>query len=64
LIIAAILVHLSAHAVYALSRDPTPLSMFTGRKPVSVPPTGQRWMAALLTALATVALVWSGLELV
>ncbi len=64
LIIAAILVHLSAHAVYALRRDPMPLSMFTGRKPASVPPTDQRWIAALLTAFAAVALVWSGLELV
>lgn len=64
LIIAAILVHLSAHAVYGWRRDPTPLSMFTGRKAVAVQPTEQRWTAALLTAVVAAALVWSGLELV
>lgn len=64
LIIAAILVHLSAHVVYGLRGDLTPLSMFTGRKSVAVPPTDQRWTAALLTAVAVAALIWSGLELV
>jgi cytochrome b len=64
LIIAAIVVHLSAHAVYALRRDPTPLSMFTGRKAVSVQPTDQHWTAALLTAAAVVSLVWYALQLV
>jgi cytochrome b len=64
LILAAIVVHLSAHVVYALRRDPTPLSMFNGHKPVAVPPTEQRWAAALLTAVGAMALVWMGLRLV
>ncbi len=60
-IIAAIAVHLAGHLVYGLRRDPAPLSMFTGRKAVAVPPTDQRWAAAIVTATVVLLAVWLGL---
>ena len=51
LVLGAVCVHLAAHAIYGLVlRDPTPLAMFTGRKPVALPPTPHFWLRALLTA--------------
>jgi cytochrome b len=61
-IIGLIGVHLTAHVVYGLMRDPTPLSMFTGRKRVEAAATPQFWIRGLLTAAATAALVWYALE--
>jgi cytochrome b len=57
-------VHLLAHVIYALRRDPTPLSMFTGRKPVAVPPTRHLMWRGVLTAAAAAAAVWWGLSVV
>ncbi|HEX7034476.1 MAG TPA: cytochrome b/b6 domain-containing protein [Pseudomonadales bacterium] len=62
-VLALIAVHLLAHLVYALRRDPTPLSMFTGRKPVALPPTRHRPVRALVTALVCAGAVWWGLSL-
>jgi cytochrome b len=55
-------VHLLAHAVYGLRRDPTPLSMFTGYKTVAAVPTRHRLLRGLATAAASAALVWWGLS--
>lgn len=63
-VLALIAVHLLAHLVYALRRDPTPLSMFTGRKRIAVPPAQHLPVRALLTALASAVMVWWGLSLV
>lgn len=61
---AFIAVHLLAHVVYGLRRDPTPLAMFSGRKPTSVTPLGRQYgVRALITAAAAAAAVWLGLEL-
>ena len=50
LILAAIGIHLAAQVVYGLLlRDPTPLSMFTGRKPLPLPGTPHFWLRAALT---------------
>ena len=61
LILAAIGVHLTAHAVYGfVLRDRTPLAMVTGRKPVDLPSTPHFWLRAgftLALALGVVALV-------
>ncbi|MFU8816669.1 MAG: cytochrome b/b6 domain-containing protein [Pseudomonadales bacterium] len=54
-------VHLSAHVVYALRGDPTPLSMFTGRKRVATQPTRHLLVRGLLTAAAAAVAVWWGL---
>ena len=52
-------VHLTAHAIYAARRDPTALSMFTGRKPVRLPALpAQLPLRALATALGAASLVW------
>jgi cytochrome b len=59
-----IALHLLAHAIYGLRRDPTPLSMFTGRKPVAVVPTRNLILRGLLTAAAAAAAVWWGLSAV
>ena len=64
LVLAAVAVHLAAHVVYALRGDATPLAMFTGRKAVDVSPTVYRVWAALVTAAASAAAVWSFLWLV
>ncbi len=60
-IIACIAVHLTAHIVYAVHKDRTPLAMFTGHKPVPVPATPDYWLRALVTALIAGGLVWGGL---
>lgn len=63
LILATVGVHLTAHAVYGLAlRNPTPLAMFTGRKPDRdhLPSTPHFWLRAGLTlilAAGAVALV-------
>jgi cytochrome b len=57
-------VHLLAHVIYALRRDPTPLSMFTGRKPVAVAPARHLLVRGATTAAAAAALVWWGLSVV
>ena len=61
-IIACAVVHLLAHAVYALRRDSTPLAMFTGSKPADVAETPDYWMRALVTAAIAGGLVWGALE--
>jgi len=54
--------HLTAHAIYAARRDPTPLGMFTGRKPVRLPAlTAHLPVRALVTAVGAAALVWGAL---
>jgi len=59
LVLGLIGAHLTAHAIYAMRRDPTPLSMFTGRKPVRLPSlSAQLPVRALATALGAAALVW------
>lgn len=58
LILAAIGIHLAAHAVYGfVLRDRTPLAMFTGRKAVPLPSTPHFWLRAMLTALLAVGVV-------
>lgn len=50
LVLGAVCVHLAAHAIYGVVlRDPTPLAMFTGRKPVALPATPHFWLRAVLT---------------
>ncbi len=61
-IIACIAVHLSAHIVYALRGDGTPLAMFTGEKASACPETPDYWWRALVTAITAGGLVWAGLE--
>ena len=39
--------HITANAVYAMMRDPTPLAIFTGRKDVDLPPTQQYLLRGL-----------------
>ena len=51
LVLGAGVVHLAAHAVYALLRDPTPLAMFTGRKRLELPATPHFWVRAGVTSL-------------
>ncbi len=63
-VLALIGVHLLAHLIYALRRDPTPLSMFTGRKPVAAEPVRHLPVRALITAAAAAAAVWWGLSVV
>ncbi|MXW52209.1 MAG: cytochrome B [Gammaproteobacteria bacterium] len=61
-LIALVAVHLTAHVVYALRRDPTPLAMFTGRKRAAVEPAANHWLRAALTAaLAAIAVLAGGL---
>ena len=61
-LIALVAVHLTAHVVYALRRDPTPLAMFTGRKRAAVGPAANHWLRAALTAaLAAIAVLAGGL---
>ncbi|MDE0450890.1 MAG: cytochrome b/b6 domain-containing protein [Gammaproteobacteria bacterium] len=64
-IIALVATHITANAVYAMMRDPTPLAIFTGRKPLDLPPTEQHLLRALFTAAGAAlvvygALAWSG----
>jgi cytochrome b len=63
-VLGLIAVHLLAHVIYGLRRDPTPLSMFTGRKPVAAIPTRQLFVRGVLTAAAAAAAVWWGLSIV
>jgi len=51
LVLGAGVVHLAAHAVYALLRDPTPLAMFTGRKRLELPSTPHFWVRAVVTSV-------------
>ncbi|MAT83793.1 MAG: cytochrome B [Gammaproteobacteria bacterium] len=52
--------HLTAHVIYGLRRDPTPLGMFTGRKPSSLPALGRHLpVRAGITAAAAAAAVWA-----
>lgn len=51
LVLGAGVVHLAAHAVYGLMRDPTPLAMFTGRKRQELPATPHFWVRAAATSL-------------
>ena len=60
-VLGLISVHLAAHVVYALQRDPTPLSMFTGQKRVHTKPARNLLARGLVTAAATAAAVWWGL---
>ena len=64
-LIALIAIHLTAHVVYAVQRDRTPLAMFTGRKRVTaetveVKMSGSYWLRAALTAIAAAAIVQMG----
>ena len=56
-LITLVAVHLTAHVVYAVRRDPTPLAMFTGRKRAAVEPTANHWWRAALTAALAAAVV-------
>ena len=60
-IIACVAAHLTAHLVYALQRDKTPLAMFTGRKPAQASATPDYWLRALATAALAGGAVWAGL---
>ncbi len=62
-VIVLIGVHLLAHLIYGLKRDPTPLSMFTGRKRMTVTPARHLSVRAVITAAAVTATVWWGLSL-
>ncbi len=62
-VMALIAVHLLAHLIYAVKRDPTPLSMFTGRKRVAVEPVRHLLVRGVVTATAAAAAVWWGLSL-
>lgn len=64
LVIAAIVVHLSAHLVYALKGSTLPLSMFTGRKllPAGYESTQSRVLWAMMTALVTLGLIFGAGE--
>jgi cytochrome b len=58
-VIVLIGVHLTAHLIYGLLRNPTPLGMFTGRRPFDgAPIAGHHWLRALLTAAAAAGAVW------
>lgn len=59
-VIALISVHLTAHVVYGVRGDATPLAMFTGSKQAAVAPTADYAWRALLTAALAAAIVWFG----
>lgn len=62
LVLGAVCVHLLAHVVYgAVLRDPTPLAMFTGRKPntESLPSTSHFWLRAGFTVLLALGVVFA-----
>lgn len=62
-VIGLICVHLLAHVVYALLRNPTPLGMFTGRKPYAGPPLQRHlWWRAVITAAAAAGGMWWALD--
>lgn len=60
LVLALVTTHLTAHVVYALRGDATPLSMITGRKAADVAPTEEHYLRAAATVAAAAALVWWG----
>ena len=60
-IIALVATHLTANAVYAMMRDPTPLAIFTGRKALDLPPTEQHLLRGMFTAAAAAGLVYGAL---
>ena len=62
-IVALVATHLAAHAVYAAMRDPTPLSMITGRKMFDGPATEQYLTRGLATIAAAAGLVYVALRL-
>lgn len=66
LILAAIAMHLTAHVVYGLKRDPLPLSMFTGKKrlPGGLEDTQAFSVRGLLVGLVSAGLIWAALTLV
>lgn len=52
---AAVVVHLLAHLIYGIVlRDPTPLSMITGQKRVTLPTVSTPWVRALVSLAAGV----------
>ena len=57
LIVALVSTHVAAHIVYGVLRDPTPLAMFTGKKPIDVPPTPHYAWRAAATLLGSALLV-------
>lgn len=61
-VLALVAVHLTAQLVYALRRDPTALSMFTGRKRIAAQPARHLLGRALVTAAVAGAAVWWGLQ--
>ena len=61
-IAALIATHVAAHAVYAAMRDPTPLSMISGRKAVDTPATEQYLVRSLVTIAAAGGLVYVALR--
>ena len=62
-ILVLIATHVTAHAVYAAMRDPTPLSMITGRKAFDGPATEQYLARGLATIAAAAGLVYVALRL-
>lgn len=66
LVLAAIAMHLTAHLVYGLRRDPLPLAMFTGTKqlPAGLQDTPAHGLRGLLVGLVSAGLVWAALTLV
>ncbi len=63
LVIALVATHLTAHLVYAAMRDPTPLSMVTGRKAVDLPATGDYLLRGAVTVAATGGFVYGALRI-
>ncbi len=65
LVLAAIGMHLLAHLLYGLRRDPLPLGMITGRKrvPGGLPPAASLGWRGTILGLASGSAVWALLEL-
>ena len=61
-IVALIATHITAHAVYAAMRDPTPLSMITGNKAFDGPATEHHLARGLATIAAAAGLVYAALR--
>lgn len=50
LVLVAVAVHLAAHVIYGVVlRDPTPLSMVTGKKEVELPAAETPWFRAVVS---------------
>ncbi|MDA1075705.1 MAG: hypothetical protein O3A63_13230, partial [Proteobacteria bacterium] len=58
-----ICVHLLAHVVYAIRKDPAPLAMLNGRKRRALAPTPSFILRGLATALVCAGVVYYTLEL-